>query len=66
MKHVWHAFTLAAVVGVALAPTRPALAQASAAASTEARARCASSRRTTPKDEAGPSGRPARCIHGAA
>ncbi len=36
MKHVWHALTLAAVVGAALAPARPAIAQAPAAASTEA------------------------------
>jgi hypothetical protein len=36
MKHVWRALTLAAVVGAALTPVRPAIAQAPAAAPTEA------------------------------
>jgi DMSO/TMAO reductase YedYZ molybdopterin-dependent catalytic subunit len=36
MKHVWRALTLAAVVGSALTPARPAIAQAPAAAPAEA------------------------------
>src|SRR5580765_2442329 len=36
MKHVWRALTLAAVIGAALTPVRPAVAQAPAAAPAEA------------------------------
>jgi DMSO/TMAO reductase YedYZ molybdopterin-dependent catalytic subunit len=36
MKHVWHALIITAAVGAALTPAKPALAQTSAAASTEA------------------------------